>query len=411
MISREDCGRMDADDPLAFARQRFRIPEGVFYLDGNSLGALPATTAARMDDVIAREWGGDLIQSWNKADWIGLPTCVGGRVATIIGAAADEVIAADSTSVNLFKLAAAALKHQAPRRVILTERENFPTDLYVLQGLHALFGGTVELRMVARENLLAELNKGVALIALTHIDYKTGEIHDMAAINTAAHEAGALALWDLSHSAGAVELALERDGADLAIGCGYKYLNGGPGAPAYLFVARHLQDKLTQPLSGWMGHAAPFEFSDRYRPASGMLRFLSGTPVVLGMAALEEGLKTFDGVSMREVQAKARALGDLFLSLVQEQCGDAGFVLGCPRDSAKRGSQVSLRHSDGYAIMQALIAQGVIGDFREPDTIRFGFAALYTRYVDVFDAVAKLAEIMRRGVWREERFHVRAAVT
>jgi kynureninase len=402
---------MDADDPLALARQRFRIPEGVFYLDGNSLGALPATTAARMDDVIAREWGGDLIQSWNKADWIGLPTCVGARVATIIGAAADEVIAADSTSVNLFKLAAAALKHQAPRRVILTERENFPTDLYVLQGLHALLGGTVELRMVARENLLAELNKDVALIALTHIDYKTGEIHDMAAINTAAHEAGALALWDLSHSAGAVELALERDGADLAIGCGYKYLNGGPGAPAYLFVARHLQDKLTQPLSGWMGHAAPFEFSDRYRPASGMLRFLSGTPVVLGMAALEEGLKTFDGVSMRGVQAKARALGDLFLSLVQKQCGDAGFVLGCPRDSAKRGSQVSLRHSDGYAIMQALIAQGVIGDFREPDTIRFGFAALYTRYVDVFDAVAKLAEIMRRGVWREERFHVRAAVT
>jgi len=411
MMSSEDCFRMDADDPLAFARARFRIPEGVFYLDGNSLGALPVTTAARIDDVVAREWGNDLIQSWNKADWIGLPTRVGARIATIIGAAADEVIAADSTSVNLFKLAAAALKHQAPRRVILTERENFPTDLYVLQGLHALLGGMVELRMVARENLLDALNEDVALVALTHIDYKTGEIHDMAAISAAAHEAGALALWDLSHSAGAVELALDRDGADLAIGCGYKYLNGGPGAPAYLAVARHLQDKLTQPLSGWMGHAAPFEFSDRYRPASGMLRFLSGTPVVLGMVALEEGLRTFDGVSMREVQAKARALGDLFLSLVEEQCGDAGFALGSRRDSTKRGSQVSLRHSDGYAIMQALIAQGVIGDFRSPDTIRFGFAPLYTRYVDVFDAVAKLAKIMSHGVWREERFRHRAAVT
>jgi len=252
MMSREDCCRMDAKDRLAFARARFRIPEGVFYLDGNSLGALPVTTAARLDDVLAREWGNDLVQSWNQADWIGLPTRVGARIATIIGAATDEVIAADSTSVNLFKLAAAALKHQAPRRVILTERENFPTDLYVLQGLHALLGGMVELRMVAREDLLGELSKDVAFIALTHIDYKTGGIHDMAAISTAAHEVGALALWDLSHSAGAVELALDRDGADLAIGCGYKYLNGGPGAPAYLFVARHLQDKLTQPLSaGW----------------------------------------------------------------------------------------------------------------------------------------------------------------
>jgi len=220
-----------------------------------------------------------------------------------------------------------------------------------------------------------------------------------------------LTLWDLSHSAGAVELALNRNGADLAIGCGYKYLNGGPGAPAYLFVARHLQNDLVQPLSGWMGHAAPFEFSDRYRPASGMARFLSGTPVVLGMAAFEEGLKTFDGVSMRDVQAKGRALGDLFLSLVEEQCGDAGFMLGCARDSTKRGSQVSLRHPEGYAIMQALIAHNAIGDFREPDTIRFGFAPLYTRYVDVFDAAATLAGIMQRGAWREDRFHTRAAVT
>jgi kynureninase len=411
MLTRDDCQRLDAGDPLAFARARFSIPEGMIYLDGNSLGALPRTTLPRVADMVAREWGSDLIQSWNKADWIGLPQRVGARVATIIGAGADEVIAADSTSVNLFKLAAAALKYQAPRKIILTERENFPTDQYVLQGLNALLGDAAELRTVVRDEIFHVLDERVALLALTHVDYKTGAIHDMAAISTAAHKVGALALWDLSHSAGAVEVALNRDGADLAIGCGYKYLNGGPGAPAYLFVARHLQEKLVQPLSGWMGHAAPFEFATEYRPADGMTRFLSGTPVVLGMAALEEGLKTFDGVSMRDLQAKGRALGDLFLAQVEAQCGDADFSLGCERDSSRRGCQVSLRHPHGYAVMQALIADGVIGDFRAPDVMRFGFPPLYTRYVDIFDAVAKLADIMHRGRWREERFNVRVAVT
>ncbi|MFL5238966.1 MAG: kynureninase [Rhizomicrobium sp.] len=411
MLTREDCQHLDAEEPLAFARERLSIPEGMIYLDGNSLGALPRTTLPRVADVVAREWGSDLIQSWNKADWIGLPQRVGARVATIIGASADEVIAADSTSVNLFKLAAAALKNQAPRKVFLTERENFPTDQYVLQGLDALLGDAAELRTVARAEIFDALDERVALLALTHVDYKTGAIHDMAGITAAAHKVGALALWDLSHSAGAVEVALNRDGADLAIGCGYKYLNGGPGAPAYLFVARHLQDKLVQPLSGWMGHSAPFEFVTEYRPADGMARFLSGTPVVLGMVALEEGLKTFDGVSTRDLQAKGRALGDLFLAQVEAQCGDADFSLGCERDSSKRGCQVSLRHPHGYAIMQALIADGVIGDFRAPDIMRFGFAPLYTRYVDIFDAVAKLADIMHHGRWREERFNARAAVT
>jgi kynureninase len=411
MLTRDDCRRLDADDSLAFARQRFSIPEGMIYLDGNSLGALPRTTLPRVADMVAREWGHDLIQSWNKADWIGLPQRVGARVATLIGANADEVIAADSTSVNLFKLAAAALKHQAPRKLVLTERENFPTDQYVLQGLDALLGDAAELRTVARGELLDALDNTVALLALTHVDYKTGAVHDMAALSAAAHKVGALALWDLSHSAGAVELALHRDGADLAIGCGYKYLNGGPGAPAYLFVARHLQDKLVQPLSGWMGHAAPFEFATEYRPAGGMTRFLSGTPVVLGMVALEEGLKTFDGVSMRDLQAKGGALGDLFLAQVEAQCGDAHFILACARDSSRRGCQMSLRHPHGYAIMQALIADGLIGDFRAPDVMRFGFPPLYTRYVDIFDAVTKLADVIRRGIWREERFSVRAAVT
>jgi len=410
-ITREDCLVLDTRDPLAFARARFVLPEGVIYLDGNSLGALPATVSARMADVIAREWGQDLIRSWNRNDWIGLPQRLGARIAPLVGAGEDEVIVADSTSVNLFKLAAAAIRMKSPRRVILSEQGDFPTDLYILQGLEQLIGGTVELKLVPREALIESLDDSVALIALTHIHYKTGEIHDMAAINRRAHLVGALTLWDLSHSAGAVELALDRDGADLAIGCGYKYLNGGPGAPAFLYVARELQPHLHQPLSGWMGHAVPFEFSDRYRPAEGIARHLCGTPVVLGMAALEEGLETFDGIEMRDAQTKAAALGDLFLSLVEARCADAGFVIACPRQGMRRGSQVALRHPDGYAIMQALIAERVIGDFRAPDVIRFGFAPLYTRYVDMWVAVDRLTKIMAADAWRDARFQIRAAVT
>jgi kynureninase len=409
--SRADCLAMDEQDALRHARSRFLLPEGTIYLDGNSLGALPVSTPARIADVIAREWGQDLIQSWNKNDWIGMPARLGARIARLIGAGEDEAVAADSTSVNLFKLAAAAMRAQTPRRVILSERGNFPTDLYVLQGLEALMGGAVELKLVEREALMGALDETVALLALTHIHYKTGEIHDMVALDARAHAVGALTLWDLSHSAGAVELALARDGADLAIGCGYKYLNGGPGAPAFLYVARKHQPHLHQPLSGWMGHAAPFEFAERYRPADGVLRHLCGTPVVLGMAALEEGLKTFDGIEMRLVQAKAAALGDLFLTLIEERCSDCGFIVGCPGIGKPRGSQVALRHPEGYALMQALIADGVIGDFRAPDVVRFGFAPLYTRFADIWDAVERLARIMKDECWRQDRFQVRAAVT
>ncbi len=402
---------MDARDSLAGARERFFVPDGTIYLDGNSLGCLPRTAPSRLTEVIRREWGEDLIRSWNTADWIGMPQRLAARIAPLIGARVDEVIVADSTSVNLFKLAAAAVRAKAPRRVVLSERGNFPTDLYVLQGLQKLLGGSIELRMVARSDLMKALDENVALIALTHIHYKTGEIHDMAAVNAQAHKMGALALWDLSHSAGAFELALDRDGADLAIGCGYKFLNGGPGAPAFLYVAKHLQDRLDQPLSGWMGHAAPFDFADDYAPAPGIARFLCGTPVVLGMAALEEGLKTFEGVAMRDIREKSVALGDLFLTLVEERCGDAGFRIACPRDGRRRGSQVALAHDQGYAIMQALIADGVIGDFRAPDIIRFGFAPLYTRHADVWDAVDRLARIMSTGTFRDRRFQTRAAVT
>jgi kynureninase len=251
----------------------------------------------------------------------------------------------------------------------------------------------------------------VGVVTATHVDYRTGHMLDMRRLTRAAHDAGALFVWDLCHSAGAVPLDLNGSDVDLAVGCTYKFLNGGPGAPAFLYVARHLQPHLHQPLSGWMGHAAPFEFSDRYRPADSIIRHLCGTPVVLGMAALEEGLKTFDGIDMGQLRAKAAALGDLFLSLIDERCGEAGFVIACPRDGMQRGSQVALRHPDGYAIMRALIAERVIGDFRAPDFLRFGFAPLYTRYSDIWDAVDRLARIMAEGTWREERFHIRTAVT
>jgi kynureninase len=410
-ISLADCNARDACDPLAHARERFFIPDGVIYLDGNSLGVLPASAHARVSHVVEQEWGADLIRSWNKNDWIGMPARLGARIAPLIGAAADEVIVADSTSVNLFKLAAAAVALRKPRRIILTERSNFPTDLYVLQGLEQMLGGAVALRMVERKELETAFDNDVALLALTHTDYKTGAIHNMRALTASARKAGALALWDLSHSAGAMDLNLDADDVDLAIGCGYKYLNGGPGAPSYLYVARKHHAAIQQPLSGWMGHAAPFEFADRYRPAAGMTRMLCGTPPVLSMAAFEEGLKTFDGIDMGAVREKSMALGDLFLSLLDERCGNAGFDIACSRDSANRGSQVSFRHSEGYAIMQALIEQGVIGDFRAPDVLRFGFAPLYTRYVDVWNAVERLAAILASETWKQERFQIRAVVT
>ena len=408
-IAHADCVEMDVRDPLAHARSRFVIPGNVIYLDGNSLGALPASAPARIAEVVAGEWGEDLIRSWNRHDWIGMPARLGARIAPLIGAGADEIIVADSTSVNLFKLAAGALRMQWPRRVLLTERGNFPTDLYVLQGLEELLGGTIELRMVERGELRNALTADVALLALTHTDYKSGAIHDMRRLNGAAHAAGALALWDLSHSAGAMELFLGRDETDFAIGCGYKYLNGGPGAPAYLFVARNHQAVLRQPLSGWMGHAAPFDFSDHYRPADGMLRNLCGTQAVLSMAALEEGLKTFDGIDMHALREKSKALGDLFLALLEQRCPE--FEIACPHDAEQRGSQVSFRHAQGYAIMQALIEQGVIGDFRAPDYLRFGFAPLYNRHVDIWEAVDRLTSIMMHEGWRHERFRNRAAVT
>ena len=403
-----DCARWDASDPLAFARARFDLPEGMIYLDGNSLGALPRSTPSRIAAVVGREWRDGLIGSWNDAGWMELPHRVGGLIAPLVGAEPDEVVAADSTSVNLYKLAAAALNLRPDRRVIVSEPGNFPTDLYVLQGLVEQLGK--ELRLVSPDVVAEALTDEVALVLLTHVHYKTGRIHDMGALTAAAHATGALALWDLSHSAGAIAVDLDGTQADFAVGCGYKYLNGGPGAPAYMFAARRHHASMRQPLTGWIGHAAPFDFVDDYAPGPGMKRLLTGTPSILGLAALEEGVKTFDGVSMSELRAKSIRLSELFLILAREALGRE-FELASPANPAERGSQISLRHPHGYAMVQALIEAGVVGDFRAPDLMRFGFTPLYLSYADVWEVGRRFAEVVASGVWSAPRFNERRAVT
>ncbi len=402
--TRADALARDADDPLGFARARFALPEGVIYLDGNSLGCLPRRTAARVADTVTREWGEGLVRSWSEAGWIEAPAKVGARIARLVGAHADEVIVADSTSINVFKLAAAALALRPGRRTIVTEAGNFPTDLYMLEGLARLTG--IEVRAVAAADLAAALDDDTALLWLTHVHYRTGAVHDMAELTAAAHAAGALAGWDLSHSTGALAVDLNGADADLATGCGYKYLNGGPGAPAYAFVAARHHDALDQPLTGWMGHVSPFDFAEAYAPGKGMARLLCGTPGIIGLAALASGVATFDGIDMGVAQAKSCALGDLFLDLVAATC--PGVAPACP--ATMRGAQVSLAHPHAEAVMQALIARGVIGDVRPPDVLRFGFPALYTRFVDVWDAVAVLADVLAREAWRDPRYAVRRAV-
>jgi kynureninase len=408
--TRADCLALDVADPLAFARDRFTLPEGIIYLDGNSLGPLPKATAERLRRTVEQEWGQGLIRSWNEADWINAPARLGAKIARLIGARRHEVIAADSTSVNLYKLAAAAAALRPERSVILTEPGNFPTDLYVLQGLAEQSGHKLRARTVPRDALMDALDSEVAVLVLTHVHYKSGAVHDMAALTARAHEVGALTVWDLSHSTGALPVELNAANADFAVGCGYKYLNGGPGAPAFLYVAERWAEAARSPLSGWMGHAAPFKFVDDYRPARGVARMLCGTPSILAMAALEAGLATFDGVDMAQVRAKSVALSELFIALVEARLPGV-FELVSPRDAAERGSQVSLAHPHGYAIMSALIETGVIGDFRAPDILRFGFTPLYTRYVDVFDAVERLCAVMADRRFEHPRYAERATVT
>ena len=410
-LTRAACQALDAADPLAAWREQFALPHGVIYLDGNSLGPLPKATADVLDDVVRRQWGHDLITSWNKHGWVDLPQRLGAKIARLIGAHPHEVIVADSISVNLFKLVAAALGLRPGRRVVLSERGNFPTDLYVAQGLGDLLGERVELRLVSSAEIAAALDEDTALLMLTHVDYRTGRIHDMAQLTRAAHDAGTLVLWDLAHSAGALPVELHAAGADLAVGCGYKYLNGGPGAPAFLFVAECWHEQIRQPITGWFGHAGPFAFDPAYRPAAGITRFLAGTPPILSMKALETGVDMLLDVDPQELRQKSVGLTETFVRLIEERCSRFGFAIASPRSGEERGAQVALRHGEGYPIVQALIAQGVIGDFRAPDLLRFGFAPLYVRFVDVWDAVDALVTVMSGRIWDQPVYQQRAAVT
>ena len=422
MTTRDVCAARDAADPLARLRSLFAMERvdaaGLIYLDGNSLGVLPKSTVSRLREVAETEWGEGLIRSWNTAGWISLSQRIADKIARLIGAAPGEVVVADSTSINLYKILQAALAARKNDRIgILSERTNFPTDLYIADTLAKQHG--LELVLADTAEIAGRIDDRVAIVMLTHVNYRTGFMHDMEAMTRRAHDAGALMVWDLAHSAGAVPVTL-RD-ADFAVGCGYKYLNGGPGAPAFAWAhPKHIawmdDTDWRQPLSGWLGHAAPFAFSPDYRPASGMARFVCGTPPVLSMAALECGVDTVLAAEaaggIRAIREKSVALTQLFIDLVEQRCAGHQLTLASPRAAAERGSQVSFAHpTHGYAIMQALIARGVIGDFRAPDILRFGFTPLYTRFTDVWDAVDRLRAVLESGEWRDARFSVRAAVT
>ncbi len=397
--SRADCAALDAQDPLARLRDRFELPDGVIYLDGNSLGARPRASLARAHEVVAQEWGQDLIKSWNTAGWFEMPKRLGDRLAPIIGGHAGEVVVTDTTSLNLFKALAAALeiqRRQAPeRKVIVTERSNFPTDIYMADGLARWLDRGYSIRLVdSVEEIAAAVDADCAVLMLTHVNYRTGWQHDMAALTRHAHEAGALALWDLAHSAGAVPLDLHGAGADFAVGCTYKYLNGGPGAPAFIWVPQRHQAAFSHPLTGWWSHAAPFAMSHGFTAADGIGRALCGTQPVTSLAMVECGLEIFEETDMQAIRTKSLALTDLFIALVEARCAQHPLGLVTPRVHARRGSQVSFTHPQGYAVMQALIERGVIGDYREPEIMRFGFTPLYTRYADVWDAVEILRDIL-----------------
>ncbi|ALK99716.1 kynureninase [Massilia sp. WF1] len=414
MSSRADCALLDARDPLALLRDRFELPEGVIYLDGNSLGARPRAALARVHEVVALEWGQDLIKSWNSAGWFEMPKRLGDRLAPIIGAEAGEVAVTDTTSLNLFKALAAALEIQRQRapekKLIVTERSNFPTDIYMADGLARWLERGYAIRLVdSVDELPAAVDASCAVLMLTHVNYRTGWQHDMALLSRHAHEAGALAVWDLAHSAGAVPLDLHGAGADFAVGCTYKYLNGGPGAPAFIWVPKRHQAAFSHPLTGWWSHAAPFAMSHGFTPADGIGRALCGTQPVTSLAMVECGLEIFEETDMAAIRTKSLALTDLFIALVEARCASHPLGLVTPREHARRGSQVSVTHPQGYAVMQALIERGVIGDYREPEIMRFGFTPLYTTYCDVWDAVEILRDILDRGSY--DASAARSAVT
>jgi kynureninase len=425
--SREDCLAADAADPLRGFRDRFTLPDGVLYLDGNSLGPLPVGSADRVRTVVEEEWGRGLIRSWNTAGWFGLPGRLGDKLARLVGGNPGEAVVTDTTSLNLFKALASAIRIQqadAPgRRVIVTERDNFPTDVYIAEGIADFLnsvaqetGTRYEVRLIddslpPADGLAAVLGPDTAVVSLSHVNYRTGAMWDMAATTSAVHGAGALAVWDLAHAAGAVPVDLNGADADFAVGCTYKYLNGGPGSPAFIWVHARHQDRFWQPLSGWWSHAAPFEMADSYRPAGDVSRFLCGTQPVASLAMVENGLDISLDADMDQVRRKSLALGDLFIDLVETRCAEHPLELVTPREHAARGSHVSFRHPEGYAVMSALIARGVIGDYREPHVLRFGLTPLYLGYADVWDAVEVLRDVLDTRAWDAPEFKTRNAVT
>lgn len=416
MTTRSHCQTLDDQDPLAPLRQQFALPEGVIYLDGNSLGARPVTALARAQQVISDEWGNGLIRSWNSAGWADLSQRLGNRLAPLIGARDGEVVITDTTSINLFKVLSAALTVQRQRhpqrKVIVSEASNFPTDLYIAEGLAELLQQGYSLRLVnSPDELPHAIDADVAVVMLTHVNYKTGYMYDMQALTALSHECGALSIWDLAHSAGAVPIDLHQAAADYAIGCTYKYLNGGPGSQAFVWVNPQLVDLVRQPLSGWFGHTRQFAMESAYAPSAGIARYLCGTQPITSLAMVECGLEIFAQTDMASLRRKSLALTDLFIALVEARCAAHGLVLITPREHAKRGSHVSFEHPEGYAVIQALIARGVIGDYREPRIMRFGFTPLYTSFTEVFDAVEILGEILDNNTWNQPQFKVRNSVT
>lgn len=423
-LTLQDCEALDQKDELSALRDLFDLPEGVVYLDGNSLGVLPRATPARVMHALTQEWGNDLIRSWNSAGWFDLPQRTGEKIARLIGARSGEVVAADSTSINLYKVLSASLQMmttEAPHKTkIVSERSNFPTDLYIAQALCQTHGYTLVL-VENTAHMAAALQDDVAVLMLTHVNYRTGAMHDMATLNAQAHAQGILTVWDLAHSAGAVPLDLHAAQADFAVGCGYKYLNGGPGAPAFVWVHPRHTDRFWQPLAGWWGHASPFAFSPEYQPAPGIARYQCGTQPILSLIALDCGLDTFLAAEamggMAALRTKSLSLTGLFMQLVEQRLQGHGLEIVTPTSAAQRGSQVSLSRQVGaYAIVQALIERGVIGDFRagddqQPDILRFGFTPLYLRHVDVWHAVEQLVQVMSSGEWRHDRFTPKNAVT
>lgn len=410
-LTRNDLVAMDESDKLARFRSHFDLPEGIIYLDGNSLGAQPKEALSVAADVVKRQWGNDLIKSWNSAGWFEMPYKLGNKLAELLGANEGEMIVTDSTGINLYKTLSLATRLNPDRSVILMESDNFPTDVYTAQGLIDQLGGSHTLKLVPGDEIIDAIDDTVAAVSITQVNYKTGRMLDMKAVTERAHACGALAIWDLCHSAGAIPVSLNACNADMAVGCTYKYLNGGPGSQAFIFVAKRHQNKAQQPLSGWWGHSDPFGFKRDYVPASGISQMASGTQAILSMALIDCGLSTFLEADMTVIRAKSIKLCDLFIELVESRCQDHGFELNSPRDANKRGSQVSFNHVNGYAIIKALIARGVIGDFRAPANMRFGFAPLYVSYSDVWDAVEQLRDIMDTGEWKTDVYSHQDSVT